>query len=66
MIIHNFTTIELNYFRSQCNFTNTELLIFNLRSQNLSLVEIAEYLNLTIDKVKKISRKINKKITKVL
>lgn len=66
MILHNFTTPELNYFQKQCNFTELESYVFELRSQGKQLQYIAEILDIKIDKAKKISRRINKKILKVL
>ena len=66
MVIHDFTIPELNYFRENCNFVGLEIRVFELRSQGLSLDEIADVLNMSIDGVKKISRKVNNKIIKVL
>ena len=65
MIISDFTNIELDYLRKTCNFVNNERDLFELRGQGLSLEEIAEVLNLSVDGVKKVSRKVNKKITRV-
>lgn len=66
MIIADFTTPELNYFRENCNFVGLEIRVFELRSQGVSLEEIADMLNMSVDGIKKISRKVNKKIIKVL
>ena len=66
MIIADFTVPELNYFRENCNFVGLEIRVFELRSQGISLEEIAEILNMSVDGVKKISRKVNKKIIKVI
>jgi len=66
MIISDFTTAELNYFEKFCNFTQLESYVFELRSQGKSLTYIADFLDLKIDRVKKLSRKVNKKISKVL
>ena len=65
MIISDFTIPELNFFRQTCNFVGNESDLFELRSQGLSLEEIAEVLNLSVDGTKKISRKVNRKIAKV-
>lgn len=65
MIISDFTTIELDSLRKSCNFVGTEHELFELRSQGLSLEEIAEVLNMSVDGIKKISRKVNKKIARV-
>lgn len=65
MIISDFTNIELEYLRRNCNFVNNERDLFELRGQGLSLEEIAEVMNLSVDGIKKISRKVNKKISRV-
>ena len=65
MIISDFTNIELDCLRKNCNFVGNESDLFELRSQGLSLEEIAEVLNLSVDGIKKISRKVNKKISRV-
>ena len=66
MIISEFTLPELEYFRKNCNFVGIEAQVFELRSRGRSLEQIAELLHLSVDGVKKISRKVNKKIIKVL
>ena len=66
MIISDFTELELNYFRFACNFVNSEKDVFFMRSQGIPLEQIAEALNMSVENVKKISRKVNKKISKVL
>lgn len=66
MNIKDFTKPELDYFRRECNFVGLEKDLFELRSQGIPLEQIAESLDMSIDGVKKISRKVNKKIIKVL
>ena len=66
MIISDFTNIELEYLRRNCNFVNNERDLFELRGQGFTLEEIAEVLNLSVEGIKKISRKVNRKIEKVL
>ena len=66
MIISDFTVIELDYFRDNCNFVGDELLVFELRSRGTPLIEIASMLNVSLDTAKKLSRKVNKKIMKVI
>lgn len=65
MVISDFTNVELDVLREQCNFVNTEKDVFELRSQGLPLELIAEMLNMSVDGTKKISRKVNRKIEKV-
>jgi hypothetical protein len=66
MIIADFTKYELDLFRDECNFVGCERDIFDLRSQGIPLETIAESLNLSIDGTKRISRKVNSKINRVL
>lgn len=65
MIIADFTKLELDVFRDNCNFVGNEQDIFDLRSQGIPLETIAETLNLSIDGAKRISQKVNNKIIKV-
>lgn len=65
MIISDFTKLELDVFRDNCNFVGSERAIFDLRSQGIPLESIAETLNLSIDGAKRLSRKVNTKIIKV-
>ena len=65
MIISSFTEPELDVYRDQCNFTGTEREVFELRSIGVPLEHIAELMHLSVDGVKKISRKVNSKIIKV-
>ena len=66
MIISDFTGIELDVLRQKCNFVCNEKMVFELRSQGLCLEEIAEVLEMSVNGVKKISRKVNNKILRVL
>ena len=66
MVVSDFTGIELNYLRDNCNFVGTETQVFELRSKGITLEEIAETLNMSVEGIKKISRKVNSKISRVL
>lgn len=66
MIISDFTKPELDLFRDYCNFVGNERDVFDLRSQGVPLELIAESLNLSVDAAKKISRKVNYKIVKII
>ena len=66
MIISDFTNVELDMLRKQCNFVNAERDVFELRSQGLSLEEIAEILGYTVDGISGVSKKVNRKIYKIL
>ena len=66
MIISDFTTVELKYFEKQCNFVGKEYSVFELRSQGKSLTQVADFLGISIDKAKKLSQRVNKKIRRVI
>jgi len=66
MNVKDFTKPELDFFRENCNFVGVERDIFELRSQGVPLEEIAEQVNMSVDGVKKASRRVNKKIIKVI
>ena len=64
MIVSRFTESELEYYRKQCNFVNTEIDVFEMRSKGIPLERIAELTGFTHDGIKKISRKVNDKINR--
>lgn len=66
MNIKDFTKPELDYFRENCNFVGIESDVFELRSQGIPIEEIAEELNMSVDGIKKVSRRVNKKIIRIL
>jgi transcriptional regulator len=66
MLICDFTKPELDYFRENCNFVNHEIQVFELRSKGLTHEQIAENLHLSVESIRCISRKVNRKILKVI
>ena len=66
MVVSDFTVPELDFYRANCNFVGAERQVFELRSQGVSLERIAETLDMSVEGIKKVSRKVNNKITKVL
>lgn len=66
MLVSDFTVPELDLFRAKCNFTRNEIPIFEMRSQGIPLEEIAETLDMSVDNVQRISRKVNRKISIIL
>lgn len=61
-----FTEIECDRFRRDCNFTPDELNVFNLRVKDHSIVEISMKLNLSESTVSRKIKNIKRKIVKVL
>lgn len=66
MMVCDFTVPELDRFRALCNFVGNELTVFEYRSRGIPLEEIAETLNMSVENVKRISRKVNNKIIRVI
>jgi len=66
MIVSDFTAPELEAFRTLCNFVGNEKPVFEMRSQGVPLEEIAEQLNMSVEGIKLISRKVNRKILTII
>lgn len=64
--IYDFTEHELRIFRQECNFTDDELQVFNLKAKNKSIVYIAMEMNISEPQVSKLTARIKKKILKVI
>lgn len=61
-----FTKPECDYFRRECNFTDEERAVFDLRVAAHSVVEISMSLHLSEATVYRRLRNIKRKIVKVL
>ena len=66
MNIKDFTQLEIDYLLNVCNFVGLEKKLFKYRAKGYTLEEIAEILDISYDYARKVSRKVNKKIIKVL
>lgn len=62
----NFIKSELDYFRSECNFTDMEREYFDLRARDKSNVEIQFIMHLSENQVRRISKNVKTKIMKVI
>ena len=65
MKLRDYTTPELNYLREVCNFTNSELDYFNLRSKDKSNIEISFEMCISEAQVSRLARRVNDKILRV-
>lgn len=63
MIVYGFTLPQLEYYRTFCNFSPEERILFNLRAEGKSLEECAEIMHR--DNVKKLSVRVNNKMIRV-
>lgn len=66
MKIRDFTIPELNRFRALCNFTEDELLYFNLRSKDKSNIQIALEMNISEAQVSKLAKRVKDKMKRVI
>ena len=61
-----FTESECERFRRECNFSDEERAVFDLRVRSRSIIEIPEALNMSESTVNRRIRNIKRKIYKVL
>ena len=66
MKIRDFTVPELNRFRELCNFSENELMYFNLRARDKSNVQISLEMNISEPQVSKLARRVKDKMKRVL
>ena len=66
MQIYDFVEWELQKFRDECNFSDDELMYFNLRAKHYSNQQIAIKMNVSEAKVSKLAKAVKAKITRVL
>lgn len=66
MKICDFVEWELQRFRDECNFTDEELTFFNYRAKNTPIENIAEMMNISVGKANILSRKVKRKMIKIL
>ena len=64
--IYELTVPELDHFRELCNFDSQELDYFNLRAKRKSNVEISMAMSISVSQVSNLSRRVNRKISKVI
>lgn len=64
--IRDFVEWELQKFRDECNFSEEELAVFEMKAKDKSIVQISMALNISESKVSVIVARIKKKIKKVL
>lgn len=66
MKIYDFTVPELDRFRELCNFTLDEMAYFNMRSKQMSNIEIAMTMNVSESQVSKLAKRVKSKILRVI
>lgn len=66
MKIRDFTVPELDKFRELCNFTDDELMYFNLRSRDKSNVQIAMEMSVSEPQVSKLAKRVKDKMKRII
>ena len=64
MQIRDLTMSEADYLQAVCNFTKEENTLFELRLQDIPLEECAERMNISLPTVKRISQRVNAKVSR--
>lgn len=64
--IPNFTRREIEFFLRECNFTEQETEMFNLRNKDYTLEQAAEEMNISCKTAYRINKRVKTKIIKVL
>lgn len=66
MRINDFVESELEYFRVNCNFSDQEMIYFNMRAKGKTNLEISLELDVCENTVVNIGRRVKKKMIKVI
>lgn len=66
MQIYDFVEWELQKLRDECNFSEDEMMYFNLRAKHISNVQIALRMNISEAQVSKLAKRVKTKIFKVI
>ena len=66
MKVSDFTKRELYHFLAFCNFTPTEEQLFNLRSKDMTLEACAAQMNMSVQNVYRINKRMKSKIEQEL
>lgn len=65
MLLRDCTKPELDYFVKNCNFTESELLYFNMKSRDWTNVKISMEMNISEQQVSRLARRVKNKINRV-
>ncbi len=65
MLLRDYTKPELNRFIENCNFTESEMKYFILKSKDYSNIKISMEMNISEQSVSKLARRVKNKIKRV-
>lgn len=66
MKVCSFTKPEIEYCIRECNFTDSEMQLFNLRCKDVPLERCAEEMSISVSTVYRINKSMKKKIMRVI
>ena len=65
MKICEFTMPEIRYLLAECNFTEDERTLFDMRCVDVPLEECAERMNVSLSTANRLNRRIKQKVEKI-
>ena len=65
VIIKDFVESDLQFYREECNFTDEELIYFNMKAKGASDTMIVMNASFSLSKVNDLSKSVRKKIERV-
>lgn len=65
MLIRDYTLPEINHFIKNCNFTESELQYFKLKSKDWSNIKISIEMNISEQQVSKLAKRVKNKINRI-
>ena len=66
IIISDFTGDEISFLKSNCNFSQREATLFDMRNDEYTLEEIAEQMNICPKTAYRINKRVKEKIIRTL
>lgn len=65
MLLRDYTKPELQHFIDECNFTESELQYFLLKSKDFSIVKISMEMNVSPRQVSNLAERVKRKINRI-
>ncbi len=65
MLLRDYTLPEINHFIENCNFTESELQYFKLKSKDWSNIKISIEMNISEQQVSKLAKRVKNKIKRI-
>lgn len=65
MLLRDYTKPELNRFINNCNFTDSELQYFLLKSKDKSIVQISFEMNISEQAVSRLAKRVKAKMNRI-